>query len=142
MTTSYVYLPKTQFNNQEIKWYDDYQSTTRKVQPLNIDLEDDAEQLVDKIEEWTWCAGIMDWHITEDFLKNGEREYYLQGLKMDYEDDVVVSSDMNDELIEDLTRVLNGFAVASIINIEIQDKHVIKIYFKDGSITIKGIGRT
>lgn len=142
MNTSYVYLPKTTYNNEGINWYNDnlLKREDGQVMQTIINLGNDVEQLIDKIEELTWCTGVVDWHITEDFTKSGEREYSLQGLKMEIEDNIVICSDMNDELYEDISRVLNTFLVDSIVNIEVHVKNVIKIFFKNGSITIKGIG--
>jgi len=140
MTTSYCYIQKTKFNNQGINWFDDNQLKREDRQAIySINLGTDVDQLIDKIEELTWCNGVVDWHITEDFAISGERDYYLQGLTMELEDGIVVCSDINDELIKDISRVLNMCLTDSIVNVEFHAKNVIKVLFKDGSIIIRGL---
>lgn len=140
MTTTYVYTPKTtSFNNKGIQWFNDDQLIKREggetMQIINLG--NDVEQLIEEIERLTWCDGVIDWHITEEFPVNGKREYDIQGLKIELEDGIVICSDINDKLIEDISRVLNMFLVDSIVEIITHSCNYVELIFRNGLVKIE-----
>lgn len=95
------------------------------------------EELVEEISMLRWGDGIETWKITEEFRK--KNEYTLVGLEIEVEQGIVCAADSKGEIYCS-PKVLMGFLAESIINIEHKDKAEFTIYFKDGTIVIKGYG--
>jgi hypothetical protein len=101
------------------------------------------EGLVEQFNVFEEVRELTQYDITENFPKYGERKYTLYNLKgeIEYIDNckMVVFSDAEEVLIEDDTRVLNGFLEQSIFEIAYStDNHIFEaeIVFKDGFINI------
>jgi rRNA maturation protein Rpf1 len=94
----------------------------------------------------TWNKGSqVQYDITENFPKHGERSYTIHNLDIKKEKnnlgEYIVSSSTNDEILSDCTRVLNVFSpkLVQVIHDDIEDDktYIATIQFADGCIEIR-----
>jgi len=94
-----------------------------------------VQNLIQKLSDNLNLYKVVKYEIVENFQKNGERTYQLHNLLAEFEDDMVFFGDRDRILSMDVSYVLNGFLIGSIINI-IVEEDIIEIYLKDGYIII------
>ena len=102
----------------------------------------DIEGLILQLETFIGCEEVVSYRVTETFPKSGKRTYAVINLSAETENGIVTFDDVEHEISNDDTRVLNLFMIDSIESINHTFSDVTNLYttmliFKSGTIMIE-----
>ena len=101
-----------------------------------------VEELSERWQWLTWGNGIEQLRVTEQFPKREVHSYIVEGLTMEFEDEIVICSDCKDVLIDNVS-ILMGFLKKCLLSIMLfpigNDLYQERLEFENGLILIETV---